>query len=438
MPEVAIYQWEFNQKLASLENEVGAWMDETKTTRNLMRHNSQVQAFTDMLAVIRRAIEPTAKNPVLDAADARERSKVLLGLFRIWEFLRSKLAQRRERRFEDFLRIADEYAWLCYQPVYDYGLKEPPLVFLNGGYSPFTLVRRSQFQAESVPQELMRGRPLLDATKSLPFPVIGVPWYQYNTLADLTVIGHEVGHSIEADLGLTTAIEDAIANVVDDQVRRQRWTIWGSEAFADLYGVMAGGAAFVSALAHFLAHEDSNVETEGYPPASIRVRFNIAVLEALGGNEDACPTLTARWQKVFPLAAEHLDYCKDLTSLANSLLDRISNGERKLRDWLCFNNYYMKAGELAKAALGKSAIKENESFFALALAFRLGYDKVIDSGQSAQFAEFLPRLDRLRIAMLEGMQPGLRTTEAGLTREATAVANAREYRAKLWLDALRG
>ncbi|MGJ4971941.1 hypothetical protein ACQR1N_28400 [Bradyrhizobium sp. HKCCYLRH1073] len=433
MTGLAPLQWEFSRKLAALTDEVEAWISETKTSPNFQRHKSQVEAFAEMLGVIRKELE----RPLVDRADASDGAKVLLGLFRIWEFLRAKLAQRRETRFQSFLRIADEYAWLCYQPIYNHGMKEPPLVFLNGGYSPFTLVRRSRFQAESVPQELIRGRALINAMENLPFPVIGVPWYQYDNYADLTVIGHEVGHSIEADLGLTQPIKDAIAAAVHDEVRSRRWMGWGSEAFADLYGVMAGGVAFISALANFLAHEDPCAETPGYPPVPLRVRFNIAALEGLNGSDRETATLRSRWEVAFPLPVDQVNYCGDLIPLVANLLDGITNGKQKLRDWLPFKADHLRAHALANDALASNFVKNEESFSALAVAYRLGYDQII-SGDSAKYDVLFPELHGLKDAMIGGMQLGLRSGELDHERAPSKIASARERRAQAWLQNFRG
>src|SRR5712692_7672444 len=94
--------WELNQRLSALRDELGFWQQETTRNKDFRRHNSQVRSFAELLNNIR-----------------------------------GKVVQRREGRFATFLQLADEYAWLCYQPIYEAGLKEPPLVFLNGGYSPY-------------------------------------------------------------------------------------------------------------------------------------------------------------------------------------------------------------------------------------------------------------------------------------------------------------
>jgi hypothetical protein len=346
MLELDIRKWEFERRLAALDAELRAWRTDTTRLPELRRHHKQVLAFTRMLANVRASVEPTEEQPITDLLDVRERSKVVLASFRIWEFLRAKLAQRREPLLRQFLWLADEFAWLCYRPIYEQGFKEPPLVYLNGGYSPFTLTRREPFQAESVPQELISSRPLLEIMESLPFPVIGVPWYHVRNLADLPVIAHEVGHSVEADLGLTTAIDDAIGNAVADEAHRVRWQQWGAEIFADLYGIVACGPAFVSALANFLSTENQGVEPDDYPAMALRFRFNVEVLRALR-YDAACEKLLARWTPVFPVPAPLEGYVDDMPAVARAMLDGIKAGTTKMRNLIPFAAEGKRAEELA-------------------------------------------------------------------------------------------
>jgi hypothetical protein len=75
------------------------------------------------------------------------------------ECVESKLVQRWDEDLRRFLQLADELAWSCYQPALEAsksGRRKPPLVFLNGGLSPFALSRDRAFRAEDVP-----GQPAL-------------------------------------------------------------------------------------------------------------------------------------------------------------------------------------------------------------------------------------------------------------------------------------
>jgi hypothetical protein len=436
MLELDIRKWEFDRRLNALDAELDAWTSDTTQIKQLRRHNSQVRAFAQMLATVRLSIEPTPEKPIDSLVDARERSKVVLASFRIWEFLRAKLAQRREPLFSPFLWLADEFAWLCYQPVYEQGLKEPPLVYLNGGYSPFTLTRHEQFQAESVPQELIRSRPLLEVMESLPFPVIGVPWYHIRNLADLPVLGHEIGHSVEADLGLTTAIGNAIDGAVADATRRIRWNKWGSEVFADLYGTIACGPAFVSALANFLSTEDQNVEPDEYPPIAVRVRFNVEILRALGYATD-CEKLLNRWEPVFPVPADLSAFANDAPAVAIAMLDGINTGGKKIRDLIPFFAEYERARSLSSKVLAKGAVQHIEPFRALVAAYRFAYDDMLEKNDAATLTELLTRLDRVETAMQKALVPDLRAGERKRTQlELRAQAQANTRRAGVWLDAL--
>jgi hypothetical protein len=141
-------------------------------------------------------------------AQARNLEELVLGAYQVWEFFRSKLVQRREAEFQPSLRVMDEFAWLCYQPIRHvvWGdspqCKEPPLVYLNGGWSPFVVVRNNAFRAEAVRRDLLKSADFKIALSSLPFPVLGVPWCQVPHLPDALILGHEVGHAVEADFEL--------------------------------------------------------------------------------------------------------------------------------------------------------------------------------------------------------------------------------------------
>src|SRR5262249_44876942 len=284
------------RRLRAFDDEFGRWLTASKTGHEFQRHGSQIRALNTMLKAFRDSVDglvncdrgPAAK-PELEASV--EASRLALALFGIWDFFRVKLDQRRNASYAEPLRQADEFAWLCYRPAREGGLKEPPLVFFNSGTSPFILRRDARFYAESVPAELAASESILEATSQLPFPVIGVPWTQMNHFPDAVVIAHEVGHAIEADLklqdGLDRAIDTALMRT-HGEGRGDYWRNWRSEVFADLYGCLSVGPAFTRALRDFVAAPEAPLLAEqpslfsSYPPASVRIRFNAAVLELMG------------------------------------------------------------------------------------------------------------------------------------------------------------
>jgi hypothetical protein len=79
-------------------------------------------------------------------------------------------------RFQDYLYAADELAWACYEPaqrkvvpehVPTEQVKEPPLVFFNGGASPFVSSREQSYEAEAVPPKVARCSPVSTTSAAL-------------------------------------------------------------------------------------------------------------------------------------------------------------------------------------------------------------------------------------------------------------------------------
>jgi len=403
-------RWQLKQRLAQLREETDFWRDQTRSDDTYRRHSSQVQAFASIIDTLCAEIAPTASEPVSDGADARERSRVVLALFRIWQFLRGKLVQRADARFRNFLWLADEYAWLCYKPIYEIGLRVPPLVFLNGGYSPFTLTRQEGFEAEYVPKELLQGKSLLEAMASLPFPVIGVPWYQIHDLTELAVIGHEVGHSVEADLKLDLPIKNAICSQVNDLLRQQRWNSWASELFADLYGCMSCGAAFVSTLAGFLSTERSNTANAGYPPPNLRFHFNLEVLRSLQDNIGAAK-LEEKWKAKYAVLGEWAAFLPDAPQIAAAILDGVATGGKRVRNLIPFQEDSQYVPELIDAVQSLNDVHPGMPLRALVAAYRLAFDELMTVNAADTIEAVLPRLERLEDAMMDALKPDTRAGE---------------------------
>jgi hypothetical protein len=287
------------QKLTALSSEFSRWLAVTEADQAFEKHHTQVRAVTGHLAGLRQQTaalleQSRANGSVLD--QGRNIESLVLGIRRIWEFFRSKLVQRRDAELRGFLQLADELAWACYRPVLAASAaapagavrREPPLVFLNGGLSPFALSRDEAFPAEAVPGEPLAGRTYDDILERLPIPIIGVPWYQVAHLPDLPVVAHETGHAVEHDFGWrdTTAarIGTDLAGTPGG-ARAADWTAWSSEIFADAWGCRALGPAYANALRDFLAQGTSDIEGEiataggKYPTATLRILLCARILD---------------------------------------------------------------------------------------------------------------------------------------------------------------
>jgi hypothetical protein len=305
------------QKLAALDAEFQEWLDLTEANEAFERHHTQVRALTGHLEGLRnktrQRFQTAKQNDVL--AQARNLESLILGIRRVWEFFRSKLIQRRDDEMRTFLQLADELAWECYTPVIDSaGLKarrEPPLVFLNGGLSPYAVSRDETFAAEAVPGEALAGRTWEPILQRLPIPVIGVPWDQTAHIPDLPVVAHETGHAVEQDFGwhdTVTSNIDAMLKGSPGAAHAGHWKAWSKEVFADLWGCLTLGPAFVDSLMDFLALPrevvDGEIATDQgkYPTAHLRIQLCLQALKALGFDAEILAIQTA-WSAEFKAGA---------------------------------------------------------------------------------------------------------------------------------------
>jgi hypothetical protein len=419
---------ELDLKLNALDAEFERWTAASVAGAPFQKHHTQILALKERLEGHRAQIKL-----ILDGdkglSTAREMSRMLLALHRIWEFFRSKLAQRFEAAFENHLQIADEFAWLCYKPVYEKAFAaipnrpflEPPLVFLNGGSSPFILTRDASFQAEPVPRELIQDKNLQKTMARLPFPVIGIPWHQIVQLPEALAIGHEVGHSIEADLNLETTLDSFITGglaVSKGANRATYWHAWRSEVFADVCGCLGGGPAFASALADFLLSDPAETlssapANDSYPPANLRVRFNAIILDEMGLTSEAREFLEY-WQPFFPLLPDHQPYLKDAREILTRfvLFPLKELGDAPLSSVLTFTRQQQtKAEEQASLARAGRQLRDYKDLRLTLAAARLAYE-----GYPTAFSQPAPvgppsPSDRLRKKLSSLLTSDLRSGE---------------------------
>jgi hypothetical protein len=290
------------QKLGALDTEFARWLALSLENNPYEKHQTQIRALTGHLAGLWGKTKGMLDEATQDGTllvEARNLESLVLGIRRIWEFFRSKLAQRWDPELKQFLQLSDELAWACYRPALeqsDSKRREPPLVFLNGGLSPFALSRDLAFVAEEVPGEPLSGKTYDPVLRHLPIPIIGVPWYQVAHLPDLLVVAHETGHAVEQDFGLHEGVVSSIRSALQGEDREYRfscWQAWSTEIFADVWGCLTLGAAFVSSLLDFLATDRIVVENEiatkdgKYPTAHLRILLCLDVLHSMEFGETA-------------------------------------------------------------------------------------------------------------------------------------------------------
>jgi hypothetical protein len=287
-------QAELLAKLASVDAELAYWQSQAGPTGVLAKHHTQLARVAAELTPVVARVRAEVAAADLGASWPRFERRVL-DLHRVWDFFREKLALRYVDRFADYLLAADEFAWACYRPMQQAAtaagtveaaaVREPPLVAFTPVSTPFSIPRGASYGADVGGAALVT--PVSRAlAQRLPVPVVGVPWFQLSHLPDALVIGHEVGHHVERDAGLTATVQRLVGEALAgaDEQRQAAWQGWASEAFADVYGTLCGGPAFARALADFLVVAGGDhAASRDYPPVRSRVALTLAVLEAAAG-----------------------------------------------------------------------------------------------------------------------------------------------------------
>jgi hypothetical protein len=333
---------ELKEKLAGIGAEFDGWLGDAATGKPLRKHHTQISRLTYQLRGMADDIAVRIGNVSIDddevMATCRQLQREMLEVHRLWDYYRSKLSLRYVRWFSGYLATADEFAWACYEPAQevaerraDARLRGGPLVFLSGDFSPFTFARETAFEVSDVPGTL-DSEQFEAVLAALPIPVIGVPWYQVAHLPDAVLIAHEVGHDVERDFGLGDRISaqgEAALAAVDADVKFA-WSNWLREVWADLYGVLAAGPAFVAAMTDLLVTDPTEVVADArspinfgpHPPAFLRVRAMTHALEETGFRKNAGTYWTA-WNESFPANGGG---AAAVVAVAESVVDELLSG----------------------------------------------------------------------------------------------------------------
>ncbi|PWW25192.1 hypothetical protein JD79_04390 [Geodermatophilus normandii] len=300
---------ELQAKLRTITAEQEHWLALSAARHPMEKHNSQVRSVTAYLRPMVDLLTEDVAHSADLSATWRELERQVLDVHQVWGFFRDKWALRRLEEYSRYLVLADEFAWACYEPAQLHAVaggtvgmeavREPPLVYLGPVDGPMTLARGDSIATE-IPPESLQSRTARALIRRLPLPVVAVPWYQLRHLPEALIIGHEVGHAVLVDfVGLDTVqqvVDRRAAELGQCMARRDAWCAWAEESFADVYGVLCGGPAYLDTLEDFLPAESPELATgdDAYPPRLLRLALAAGALEA-ARCEQAAEQVRASW-----------------------------------------------------------------------------------------------------------------------------------------------
>ncbi len=366
---LALKQWALRKKYESIETEMAAWQALTVANQPLEKHNSQVlrvsTGLSGMIEIVRAEVDKLQQqspDPGVFFQQVRRAEFLILEVHRTWQYFRQKLTTRQAPPFNALLESLDEFVWGCYKPVRDIAtdprknppgppliapnaVREPPLTFFNSNWSPAASAREETLPLEktvdsSEGRYAQEGKLADKRLVSLLIPVIGLPWSDVTFLPEALLLAHETAHLLDFDLKLADEIESKLKTVtpkIPAKRFKQYWQPWSAEVFADLYGVLCVGPAFVGALMTLVAGSPGAVlstpdPSNSYPTPHLRVLLALSGLESIGFGSEATK-LAQGWNQLYgePVAGQPNTYqikdfalsecAADIPAVVKALLD---------------------------------------------------------------------------------------------------------------------
>jgi len=183
-----------------------------------------------------------------------------------------------------------------------------PLVAIDSSMTPAVWAPNADLPIPSLFQT-QPGR--IDRHEKLAyFPVICLPGQMARSPEYFPLLSHEVGHSVDYYLGITSSI---LAEVKDTPLKKY-WTAWMREIVADTVGLTLSGEAFVVALQRYLNILSPLVEisdSNAYPANKLRLALLGCLLKRFHSGESAVGELIPSDDQVSELNTTALNLLKE-------------------------------------------------------------------------------------------------------------------------------
>ena len=299
-------------EIAAFRSDLAAWAARRHDADIEKRHTTQITAVQSFLlgaasvldgevAALRKDLASAAPP---DPARVYERCLLLdrrIGwLRRLWKFFTDRFDQRDDPALKPLLDAADDVVWSCFHPVMRLAeqrgvvtaVGSPPLPFIELEVSP------AATPSTFVPATLERdaGDALKAVLRKLPFSVVHLPAASLRSPWWLVFVAHEVGHCVQAELGLVEPfkkhLRDAVRPHTKDDFEADLWARWSEEIFADYFSALMMGPAALRGLVEFALETPAGMRKLqlSYPRPAVRLALLSALLGELGldGREALC------------------------------------------------------------------------------------------------------------------------------------------------------
>jgi hypothetical protein len=293
---------ETQRELQGLAYQIEEWSGVRTRADKLNQYSTQLSHVSGALdgalqTLARRIGSVSPSDPrTRVAAACRAFDHHLMIVRRVWTYFSTKWGQRDEDRYRKVLAAADEVVWSCHADPLRVaadttgaaGTPPAPLPYIESTDTPTVIPR------EAAPEELTTEDDRLVGTylRKLAVPVVSLPPRCVEDPWWLVLLGHEVGHNLQFDLGgweLVQRFREEVEAVVGGDEARE-WGRWASELFADACSVCAVGGSAAHAIAAIEVTDDVGMLSRtrpSYPPPAVRIAAMAAMAKALAVSSDA-------------------------------------------------------------------------------------------------------------------------------------------------------